>query len=315
LKKIYFYYFKHWGLLLLSKSYWHKEQAVGRFFSPLRLDGYFNDLTQKTKWPGITDKNGMPLVKTLSGRYIYNPVTIFQKALGHWDIWIGSNRQDKVQYKEFLNVADWALNTMDGNGGWPVWPKILKDSISQYSAMAQGQGISVLVRAFSATGKKEYLKSAERSLGLLLKDAYEGGTSRRADRGLIFEELPLRKPNTILNGYIFALFGLYDFILTKNERFVKSALDNSLNALADSIAKYNAGFWSFYDSAGNLASPFYHKLHIAQLKGLEMAFPENHSEFTKTRVIFEKQYSNYFNRLRAVTIKVFQKILNPPKKY
>jgi len=211
-----------------------------------------------------------------------------------------------------LNIADWAVEQQDAKGGWPEYKEILKNYACVYSAMSQGQALSILVRAFSATHNAVYLDSASKAVKLMLEDVSRGGTSRRGNDGIILEEFVHEKPNTVLNGWIFALFGLYDYTLARNEEYAKAALQDSLMALKNSIAGYSAGFWSFYDTDKNLSSPFYHRLHIAQLMSVEKAFSDNTGEFVRIRVLFEKQYSDFLNRCRAVAVKVFQKILNPP---
>ncbi|MCL6572488.1 MAG: D-glucuronyl C5-epimerase family protein [Bacillus sp. (in: Bacteria)] len=97
---------------------------------------------------------------------------------------------------------------------------------------------------------------------------------------------------------MFALYGLYDYILVQNSREVKTALNATINALISYLPKYNAGFWSFYDLKGNLASPFYHRLHIAQLKALEVTFPQHALLFFKTKIAFEKQLMSRQNYLK-----------------
>lgn len=69
----------------------------------------------------------------------------------------------------------------------------------------------------------------------------------------------------ILNGWAFALFGLFDgAIVTKRVDF-REAFAQGCDTLVRNVRRYNGGFWSYYDLAGYLASPFYYALHIAQL--------------------------------------------------
>ena len=307
---IYWRLFHHWYLMAFGRSYWHLPQAEGTHFVPGRLAGYFNDLSGKTHWSGAVDAEGIPLVK-VNGALQYFPVTTFQKGIGHWDLWLHSNRSEPNQFKAFEQIARWAVRTQDDRGGWPVYSGDVQ-SISPYSAMSQGQGASLLCRAYSATGKEEYLSAGLAAARLMLVSLAAAGTSRYEHYGIILEEYPLRHPRTVLNGWIFALYGLYDLNLVVEDSQIKNGLRDTLSALTSMLTKFNAGYWSFYDSAGALASPFYHRLHLAQLRSLQKTFSEYSGIFGQTAGHFETQLNNRVDRMRALVVKSYQKLGNPP---
>ncbi len=87
-----------------------------------------------------------------------------------------------------------------------------------YSGLAQGQGISLLVRAHKTTGEPVYIDAAERAFGSLLKSTEEGGVMFTDERGdLWIEEYIVSPPTHILNGFIWAAWGVNDYFLaTKN---------------------------------------------------------------------------------------------------
>ncbi len=303
---------RRWMLLARGKSYWHQEQELGERFVPGELAGYYNDLAGKTRWDGPVDDAGLPLNETLEGKLVHFPTSVLQKALGHWDRWLQSDRKDDDHYDQFIRSARWALDSQDKRGGWPIWPLLGLHYASPYSAMTQGEGISVLARAFLATGEEAYLDGARLALSPLLTEVSDGGTCRRVPEGLVLEEVPLHDPATILNGWIFALYGLYDLSLVDGSLDVAKALEESLDALVAYLPEYDAGFWSYYDTRRNLASPFYHRLHVAQLRALELTFPECASVFALSREIFERQLTSRLNRSRALALKVIQKLRRPP---
>jgi hypothetical protein len=81
--------------------------------------------------------------------------------------------------------------------------------------MAQGEGVSLLVRAYVDTGKNSYLQYAKKAVDFMLTDIEEGGTTSYNGNECIFLEYPHRK--AVLNGWIFSWWGLYDYVLiTKN---------------------------------------------------------------------------------------------------
>ena len=302
-----------WSRMLFGASYWHQSQHIGRLFIPSELRGYFNDLTAKVAWEGKVDEQGIPLSSGPDTKPLYFATTIFQKAFGHWDRWLEDPVKCENDRDIFLRYAEWGLDSQDEQGGWPVWAQLEFNSLSPYSAMSQGEGISVLIRAFSLTSDQRYLDAANRALELLIKPVDEGGSSRIVPDGRILEELPLKKHEAILNGWIFALFGLYDFAIAGNSDIAANALDETLSALLHRLSTYNAGYWSYYDAAGTIASPFYHQLHIEQFKALEMTFPKYAGDIGNMRSIFESQAASTWNRSRAIAVKTCQKLMDPPE--
>jgi heparosan-N-sulfate-glucuronate 5-epimerase len=301
-----------YGKMLAGNSYAHRDQDLGKHFVPGRLHGYYNDLTFKTDWRGPVDDRGLPLLRSPGGKLIHHPIVLLQKALGHWDSWLGSERHSPEHLISFLQIAGWALDTQDGDGGWETWSRLGIPNALPYSAMAQGEAMSVLVRAFSATGEDAYLEGARRALAPMLLPIESGGTSWRLPQGLILEEVPFREPKTILNGWIFALYGLYDLAIVDGSPDARKALDDTLGALLSRLRVYDAGFWSFYDTAGTLASPFYHRLHIAQLEALGLSFPRHAGRFKGLSATFRRQLASRTNVARAVTLKSYQKLRRPP---
>ena len=141
--------------------------------------------------------------------------------------------------------------------------------------------------------------------------------THRTEHGLVLEEYPTQPLMTVLNGWIFALYGLYDFLLMEDEPRFQMALDDTVRALAEHLPSYDLGYWSRYtedyEGGGMIASPFYHALHSAQLQALEQTFPDHAAAFGAARAQFERYAASPANRARAVTVKVWQKIAHPPE--
>jgi heparosan-N-sulfate-glucuronate 5-epimerase len=302
---------ERYGAMVMGISDDHRDQGLGKYFVPGSLSGYYNDLTGKTESQYIVDHAGLPLERIPGGEHVYFPIPIMQKALGHWDRWLSSERRCAQHRTSFLHIAKWALDSQDDNGGWETWSHLRTKGVLPYSAMTQGEAISVLVRAFSATGEDVYLEGAHRALTPMLTPIDKGGTSWLAPEGLILEEVPLGIPNTILNGWVFALYGLYDLTIVDSQD-AREALESTLRALLARLQMFNAGFWSSYDTSGTVASPFYHRLHIAQLQALELSYPEHAERFRELRQTFQGQLASRPNLLQAVALKSYQKLRDPP---
>jgi len=198
-----------WAKVLAGRSYYHQPQRLGKVFHPQELAGYFNDLTAKTHWTGHTDEEGIPVNVLADGRRVYFATTIVQKALGHWDKWLLTH--DERDKEGFLRLSRWLLARQDDHGGWPVWPEVGLSLPSPYSAMTQGECISAFVRAWKLTGEVAFAEGARRALVLMCRPLESGGPAIIEEESLFLEEVPTIPRSSILNGWIFALFGLYDF--------------------------------------------------------------------------------------------------------
>ena len=297
--------------MLIGRSYWHVDQGIGRAFTPEALMGYFNDLTGKAAWPGPVDLEGLPLT-SFGGDPVAFPTTRLQKALGHWDRALLSEGDTASELMEFMRIAEWTESAQDVTGGWPVWPFIGLAAANPYSAMTQGQAMSVLLRAAQHSGESRFLEAARRGSSLLLTPIADGGVCRPGRVGLILEELPVKPPSTVLNGWVFAIFGLYDLCLVETSSRLEEAIAGSVAELAARLPRFDAGYWSRYVEDGAIASPFYQRLHVAQMEALELAFPEQAHSFSMFRGRLLKQLASRRWRARAVAVKVVEKLRNPP---
>ncbi len=299
--------FIRWTKMLGGKSYYHQPQCMGKVFRPNELAGYFNDLTGKTHWTGSTDDEEIPVNILVDGRKVYFATTIVQKALGHWDKWLLEGQE--TDKKEFLKLNRWLLSRQDENGGWPLWRELDLPLPSPYSAMTQGECISAFVRAWMLTEDDAYAEGARRALTLMCKPIEKGGPAIYVGKDIFLEEVPHDRRVSILNGWIFALFGLYDSWLVFNDKQTYEVFKQSLDTLLTHLGEYDAGYWSYYDVQKHLASPFFHDLHIHQLKALAMV--ENSSRLTQILGRWEAYQHSRLNRFRALSVKALQKLREP----
>ena len=140
-----------------------------------------------------------------------------------------------------------------------------------YSGLAQGQGISLLVRVARETGRSEYIEAATRAFVSFSKPIEEGGVVFTDDAGDIwFEEYIVSPPTHILNGFIWAAWGVHDFFLATRRKLPSSCSAVRSTTLRRNLDRYDMGFWWLYELSGTrlpmVASPFYHQLHVAQLR-------------------------------------------------
>jgi len=297
------YMFKKWIRILKGKSDLHVNQSEGKIYSKNEIKGYYNNLTEKVNWYQGYDKIGIPLVVNYNGDKIYFSITISQYALGNYDLYLMTNK--KIYYKQFTNSVEWLIDNQDIQGGWNV----LNPMECKYSAMAQGEGISVLTRAFIESKDSKYLDAAIKASGLMLKSIENDGTARYINDKLYFEEVAKLEPSLVLNGWIFAIFGLFDIVKLTKDKKRRSMLKITLKTLENELDNYDCGYWSYYDQCGHLASPFYHRLHIAQLNVLYDLF--NIKKFKMMSKRWESYSLNKFKKGKAIILKVCQKIKEP----
>ena len=260
-------------------SFWHEKPEINEMavFDWATLGPYYMILRDKANYQGPFDENGVPLLDYQGkiGKQ-YNPIAISQYGLAYYNLY---KKDDGQQfYQIFLKQADWLVENLEKNpGGFNVWmhhfdfeyKKELK--APWYSALAQGQGISLLSRAYLETKDSKYLEPAKLAFQPLLKEIKDGGVQYIDEGGNVWlEEYIIDPPTHILNGFIWALWGVYDFWLVTKEEEAKKLFDDCIKTLEKSLKRYDIGLWSLYDLSEqflkNLASPFYHKLHIVQLK-------------------------------------------------
>lgn len=293
------YNIKRWTKMLTGKSIYHVDQNLGKAFEPGQLKGYFNDMTQKVLMGDKNlDEKGIPFLEHSDGSHVQMPTMIFQYGLGAYDLWV--IRKEIEYFNKAKRCADWAIDHQEDNGAWSVFFYIYPNA--PYSAMPQGEAVSLLVRIYKETQDKKYLSAAEKAIKFMLTDVRDGGVCKCNDFELILLEythLPL-----VMNGWIFALFGLYDYFLLTGE--YEDKFKKSVNSLEKALVHFDCGYWSMYDEVGKIASPFYHNLHIAQMKALYMVTKKE--IFNECAERFERYQKNRLNELRAFAKKVMQKL-------
>lgn len=289
--------------MLAGKSVEHVHQNKGRVYSKSGLKGYYNDMTEKvTMDMSLLGSKRLPLVKQSDGNGILFPVAIFQYALGCYDLWLIKN--DDIYKDKFLQCADWTLNNMDGYGRWDNFSFIYPNA--PYGAMAQGEGASVLLRAYMLTRNDAFLAAAQSAIDFMLKDIKEGGTTSYDNNKVILCEYT-NQP-VVMNGWIFAWWGLYDYVLlTKDNGQYKNILNKSLNSLVSDLPIFKSTIWSLYDKDRKYTSPFYHNLHIAQMQVMyDLTGIDIFNEYAKC---WKRQQQNIFCKFFAFIIKAWQKII------
>ncbi len=259
-------------------------------FGPRLDDGHFSHF----------DRRGLPL-RVMPGGMIHNYTRICGWALAHWSRWNGQSLPD-----DSAASVTAAANYMLGSGAWTDQGLELRAEVpgqghvGDISAMSHGQAMSVLVRAHRLTGDEGYRHAAVSLLAPFRRAIGEGGVVSRLPGGRKWYEEDVRTPpRHILNGMIFALWGLADLARYAGVAEAKELYVSGIESLRTTIHRYDRGWWSTYDAPDHdrpyLASMRYHDLHVAQLEALA----EDDETFAPIARQFRAYAASRSRRLRA----------------
>jgi heparosan-N-sulfate-glucuronate 5-epimerase len=258
-------------------SFWHDSPKENLGATIHQLGEYYMLFAEKADYAGHHDSTGIPMLNYRGKIGLqYNPIAIAQWGLGNYNLFCRSH--DDARKNKFLAASNWLSANLETNshGLW-VWNHHFNWEYRSplrapwYSALAQGQGISLLLRAYRETGAVAYFEAAERAFNSFLKSTDEGGVAFTDDHGnLWFEEYIVSPPTHILNGFIWATWGVYDYFLMTQNQLARDLFEQAVLTLRTNLPHYDLGFWSLYEESNTLlpmvASPFYHRLHLVQLR-------------------------------------------------
>jgi heparosan-N-sulfate-glucuronate 5-epimerase len=112
-------------------------------------------------------------------------------------------------------------------------------------------------------------------------------------------------PTHILNGFIWAAWGIYDYFLATRDHSAQDLFARAVRTLTHNLDRYDLGFWSLYEQSGTrlpmVASPFYHQLHIVQLRVMHRLTGEE--EFARVADRWESYGRSRSKRTRALCYK------------
>ncbi|MBN1505713.1 MAG: hypothetical protein JW955_02645 [Sedimentisphaerales bacterium] len=258
-------------------TFWHEVPTLNEQAFTGELTQYYMTFAQKADYPGPFDNEGIPLLdyRGKVGRQ-YNPIAVSQYALGNYNL--GVQAGDSSRYDRFLAGARWLMDNLQATeNGTYLWPhrfdfEYFRPLVAPwFSGLAQGQGLSVLLRAHAFTGFREYLDAADHVYRSLVTPIGQGGVQYADGDGHIWiEEYLVEPPTHILNGFIWGLWGIWDYHLFTRREEARQLFDAYTQTILFNLPKYDVRIWSLYELTPqrikSIASPFYHKLHLVQLE-------------------------------------------------
>jgi len=247
-----------------SQHYYHA--STPSTYDPTDPLTYYVDETQRAAYDRRFDSSGVPLY-VVAGSPVYLPVFLCFYGLGHLELY----RQQKIEESlaRFLKIADWLADNQNPEGIWlnPL-PNRKFGLLKPFpSAMIQGLSISCLCRAGIVTGNGRFLEAALAALPAFGKNIRTGGVATVTDDRVFYEEYPSNACPHVLNGFLYAMWGLWDLARTGNATAAE-LYNQGFRTFIEWLPKYDMRYWSRYhlsNGPDNPATLHYHRLHIDQL--------------------------------------------------
>ena len=287
------------------------RQPLGSNIRPGALAGYYIDMSRKAdlpRWP--PPWLAAPKMDPIIGAAQWGLGADERYLGGEGDVWRDAaleaalhllQGQEKRGEQKGAWIHRYSLDhTFDVGDRW-------------ISAMAQGEAASLFVRAHAVSGDDGFADAALLALRPLGIAQSAGGVRAQLGGGYFLQEYPTDPPAHVLNGGIFALWGYHDVALALGDTDARREFDEGAETLAKNLGRWDTGSWTRYDlfpfPVVNLASSFYHLLHIDQLRAMQLIAPR--SEFEAAVRRFEGYSASRALWTRAFAHKALFRILVP----
>jgi heparosan-N-sulfate-glucuronate 5-epimerase len=260
-------------------------------------------------WGGSFDDNGVPMISTdigiqyspiniaqfgfiLHAEYLENPLEQIYRQLENC---VRKILELKVQFND--NCCTWYHNYEEVKYHIPSpWA----------SAMAQGEIISLLLRFNEISPSENLLHTAKEAYNFMLIEVENGGVKRLlVNKYFWFEEYPSSPPSNVLNGFIYAIFGIVDLIRVTNDPKIRETFEECIKTLEYSLKEFDSGYWSYYDlQKKELVRYYYQKnVHAPQLEILYILTGR------KIFQIFKEKWQRNVNPINFIIVQIMYRLL------
>lgn len=273
---------------------------VGGAVAPDGVRGYPIDMrskAQSTQWPP-------PDMRSPSDDF----VNVSQFGLGCYERFVAG--EGEAWLHAALAAARFLVTAQQPDGSWQNLRPFLHTfplRAPWRCGMAQGQAASLLVRAYLETDEAQFGETARVALGPLCRDSDRGGTSAPIEGGRWPEEYPTYPPSFVLNGALFAWWGMRDVGVGLGDQEAVAAFEAGVETLAANLHRFDTGGWSLYClrrfPVAPIASSFYHVLHIHQLQAMQLLSPRPEVE------TIQRRWSDYLASRRLRSEALARKVL------
>lgn len=206
-----------------------------------------------------------------------NIVTTAQYGLSCYDAWKRGEEEWKPAFEKVLSALSEAGVLTEGRRGYAFdfdWPAFALQK-PWFSALAQGQVISLLLRGYSEGKNPLYLKRAREAFEFLFVPVEQGGLMQKTPEGRIWlEEYPSQPPSLVLNGFVSVVIALLEMAPHLSESEMEKRLLPCVESLVFSYKYYDLGWWLLYDRLRYVPiTEEYMRFQILQLVQLNQLLP------------------------------------------
>lgn len=266
----------------------------------------------KENYFGDFDAEGIPM-QLFGSESRYNQIYIIQYGLILHDR-ILRKEAEETEYDTLKKCVDWLEKQLEPFGADSLiirnqfdYPRFGLKS-GWVSAMYQGQLISLFLRYGQLAGEDDkYIKLCDQIANYFRYSYEDGGVARHDRHGNFWlEEYPSPDGSFVLNGFIYAYFGILDLYRVYHQQHEN--LDNLIKlcqkTLLNSLSLYDSGYWSIYDQEhAELASIYYHKnIHIPLM---EILFEQTQEPIFKK---YLKRWKRQLNVSNIVWVKIMYRV-------
>ena len=228
------------------------------------------------------DDDGAPILMYRNRYPIYHPVFLAQYGLSGLEMY---RTTDDEAYLELARRIAKKLQQIaykqDGKMWFPYTFNFNLHSYGDqvmyapwYSAMAQGQALSLFIALHEIEADDELLDASHRVFRTLLPETdleAEPWCTCVSTEGLLWlEEYPSDPPAYTLNGMIFAIYGVYDYYQATGSEEAESVLRGSIETIRRTIPRFRIedDYSHYCLKHPQINTRDYHMVHIEQLEFL-----------------------------------------------
>ncbi len=210
----------------------------------------------------------------------YVPIRIMQHALRFYNEWMSTH--DAKKRVQFEKYAEWLIHHAVVSDWRACWPHKRPMKLAGYrfsgswiGCMDQGFALSVLLRYHSLqTDKKKKARIASMMKGIVntFGRTVEHGGVRDESDGVWFEEFGAVERAHVLNGFMYALMGLYEYASYSKSMDAKRFFNEGIRTLEKQIQRFETSLgpmrWTRYDSRklGYAGWHYHGEVHVPQAK-------------------------------------------------
>lgn len=275
------------------------EGPSGRFHDPSYvsfLQDYkpFGDYLNYGVWRKFTNDgevvispSGLPQVRDGDKLY-WNTVTLSHFGLTMYGRVLAG---DESARQPFFAAVEKMLELQAPTGGFPYPSRQHRQTTlpdGWVSAMAQGNALSVFARALRLKNDERYRRAGDLAFANLMTPVEQGGARTSLAtldpslaRYIFFPEYPAQPIDYTLNGYMYALLGVYDWSSTESASRARAAeaFGQGMRTLEKLLPLHDVQGYSTYDLAHLVlkvppyVAPDYLGIHVHLLHALNSVAP------------------------------------------